>query len=80
MSLKGYQWLNDKGEIIMSYSSKYNKIYVYKDIRTKDELDFHKYLKEQGIICNSTDYQGHSNLDINKAVENKLTSYLNGGI
>lgn len=78
MTLKGYQWLNDNGEVIMTYMSKYNKIYVWKDIRTKDELEFHKYLKEQGIECSSTDYQGHSNLDINESVENKFRNYLNG--
>ena len=77
MSLKGYQWLNDKGEVIMSYSSKYNKIYVWKDIRSKDEIEFHKYLKENGINCNHTDYQNHSNLDINEAVLNKIQNYLN---
>lgn len=77
MSLKGYQWIKD-GKVIMWYSSKYNKIYVNEDIRSKDEIEFIKYLKEQGINCNSTDYQGHSNLDINEAVTNKLNNYLNG--
>lgn len=80
MTLKGYKWLNDKGEVIMSYSSKYNKIYVWKDITTKDHIEFVKYLKEQGINCSQTDYQGHCDLDINKRVEDKLSRYLNGEI
>lgn len=79
MSLKGYQWIKD-GKAIMSYSSKYNKIYVYEDITNKDEIEFVKYLKEQGINCNSIDYQGHSNLDINKKVADKFARYLNGDI
>lgn len=79
MTLKGYEWLKD-GKVIMTYSLKQNKIYVWENIRSKDELDFHKYLKEQGFICNQTDYQGHSNLDINEEVENKLARYLNGEI
>lgn len=78
MSLKGYQWLNSNGEVLMSYLSKYNKIYVWQDITSKDEIDFYNFLKEKGITCNSTDYQGHSNLDINKKVQNKLENYLNG--
>lgn len=79
MSLKGYQWLKD-GKVIMSYLSKYNKIYVWEDIRTQDEIDFYNFLKEKGITCNQTDFQGHSNLDINKVVENKITKYLNENI
>ena len=78
MSLKGYQWLNSDGEVIMSYLSKYNKIYVWQDITSKDERDFYNFLKKQGITCNSTDYQGHSNLDINKEVQSKIQNYLNG--
>lgn len=78
MNLKGYQWLNDKGEVIMSYSSKYNKIYVWQNIRSKDEIEFHKYLKENGINCNNIDYQNHSNLDINEKVADKMQKYLMG--
>ena len=78
MTLKGYKWLNKDGKVIMSYSSKYNKIYVWEDITTKDELDFYKYLKEQNINCNCTDYQNHSNLDISKKVTDKINNYLKG--
>ena len=78
MNLKGYEWFNDKGEVIMIYSLKFNKIIVYKDIRTKDQMDFIKYLKEKGFECNHIDYNNHSNLDINESVTNKINNYLNG--
>lgn len=77
-NLKGYQWLDKNGEVIMTYSLKFNKIYVWKDITTKDELEFYNFLKEKGFNCSQTDYQGHSNLDINKSVEDKIQKYLNG--
>lgn len=64
MNLKGYKWVNDKGETLMIYSLKFNKIIVCKDIRTKDEIEFYKFLKKKGIVCNCTDYNGHCNLDV----------------
>lgn len=48
MSLKGYQWLNDKQEVIMSFTFKDRIIDIWKDT-TIEELDkFKAFLKRQG--------------------------------
>lgn len=47
MSLKGYQWLDDNGKVIMSYTFKDLTLDVWKDT-TKEELEkFIEYIKEQ---------------------------------
>ena len=46
MSLKGYQWLNDNGEVIMSFRFKDLVLDIWEDT-TKEELEaFKEYLKE----------------------------------
>lgn len=48
MSLKGYQWLDEKGEVVFSYRFKDRTIDVWKDT-TKEELDkFKAFLNEKG--------------------------------
>ena len=44
MSLKGYQWLNDTGEVIMSYMFKDRILDVWKDVTNKDMDEFKEYL------------------------------------
>lgn len=60
MSLKGYQWLNDEGEVIMYYMFKDEKICLNKDITTKQHRDFVEYLKEHGCKANNTDCRWHT--------------------
>ena len=46
MSLKGYQWLNDNKEVVMSYYFKDLSLIVWKDV-TREELNkFIEYLKQ----------------------------------
>lgn len=48
MSLKGYQWLNDKEEVVMSFRFKDLVLDIWKDT-TEDELNkFKEYLKNNG--------------------------------
>ena len=55
MSLKGYQWLNDKGEVVMSYRFKDLKIDIWQDT-TKEELDkFIDFLEKQHCKHNKMD-------------------------
>lgn len=59
MSLKGYQWLNDNGEVIMSFTFKRLDLDIWEDT-TKEELDnFIKFLKEQGHNTYYIDYHNH---------------------
>ena len=60
MALKGYQWLNDKGEVIMYYMFKDNIIYVNKDITNKQHREFYEFLKSKGFICNHTNFNNHT--------------------
>lgn len=46
MSLKGYQWLNDEGKVIMSYMFKDRILDVWKDITEKDMDEFKEYLNQ----------------------------------
>ena len=49
MSLKGYQWLNDKEEVVMSFRFKDLVLDIWKDI-TEDELNkFKEFLKEHSV-------------------------------
>ena len=66
MNLKGYQWLDNNGKVIMWYSSKYNQIRVLEDITSKQHLDFYNFLKKQGIKCSSTDFNNHTMIDLVK--------------
>ena len=48
MSLKGYEWLDDNGKVIMTFTFKRLELDVWKDT-TKEELDkFKAFLKEHG--------------------------------
>jgi len=49
MSLKGYQWLNDKEEVVMSFTFKDLTLDIWKDT-TEEELNkFKEFLKEHSI-------------------------------
>ena len=49
MSLKGYQWLNDKEEVVMSFRFKDLSLDIWKDT-TKEELEkFKEFLKEHSF-------------------------------
>lgn len=48
MSLKGYQWLNDEGEVIMSFFFKDLTLWLWENV-AQEELDkFVAFLKEKG--------------------------------
>lgn len=48
MSLKGYEWLNGNGEVVMSFRFKDLSLDIVQDT-TKEELDkFIEWLKQQG--------------------------------
>lgn len=63
MSLKGYQWLNEKGEVVFSYRFKDRMIDVWKDT-TKEEYDkFRTFLEREGIDglqISGIDYHYHT--------------------
>lgn len=49
ISLKGYQWLNDKEEVVMSFTFKDLTLDIWKDT-TEEELNkFKEFLKEHSI-------------------------------
>lgn len=47
MSLKGYQWFNDKNEVLMSYYFKDLTLYIWKDVTNEELEEFKKYLKDK---------------------------------
>ncbi len=48
MSLKGYEWLDDNGKVIMTFTFKRLELDIWENT-TKEELDkFKAFLKEQG--------------------------------
>ena len=59
MNLKGYQWLDEKEEVIMSFRFKNLTIDIWKDT-TKEELDkFKEFLKEKGFRESGIDFHYH---------------------
>ena len=61
MSLKGYQWLNDKEEVVMSFSFKDLILDIWKDT-TEEELNkFIEFLKEHSIGRNIKKIEYHNN-------------------
>ena len=49
MSLKGYQWLNDKEEVVISFRFKDLILDIWKDT-TEEELNkFKEFLKEHSV-------------------------------
>lgn len=59
MSLKGYQWLDEKGEVVFSYLFKDRTIDVWKDT-TKEELDkFKAFLNEKGESETGINFHWH---------------------
>ena len=60
MSLKGYQWLDENENVIMSYTFKDLKLDIWKDT-TKEELDkFKKFLDEHECKHNHIDFHYHN--------------------
>ena len=47
MSLKGYQWFNDKNEVLMSYYFKDLTLYIWKDVTNEELEEFKKYLEDK---------------------------------
>ena len=82
MSLKGYQWLNENKEVIMSYTFKDLTLDIWKDT-TREELEkFKKYIEENSSEIGHINYNGHSLLDqeVSKQVADKFERFLNGDI
>ncbi len=48
MSLKGYQWLNDKKEVVMSFRFKDLVLDIWKNTTEEELNNFKKYLKNNG--------------------------------
>lgn len=59
MSLKGYQWLNDKKEVVMSFTFKDLQIDVWKDTTKEEYLKFIDYIRKQGFEPRQTDCHYH---------------------
>lgn len=49
MSLKGYQWLNDNKEVIMSFTFKDLTLDIWKETTEEEINKFKKYLKEHSF-------------------------------
>lgn len=49
MSLKGYQWLNDKEEVVMSFTFKDLTLDIWKETTEEEINKFKEYLKEHGF-------------------------------
>lgn len=59
MSLKGYQWLDDNGKVVMSFTFKDLTIDVWQDT-TKEELDkFKQYLQSNSWNDVKLELHGH---------------------
>ena len=60
MSLKGYQWLDDSGKVIMSYTFKDLTLCIWEDT-TKEELDkFINYItNEHSFEVRHIEYLDH---------------------
>lgn len=60
MSLKGYQWLNDNNEVVMSFSFKDLTLDIWKDTTLEELNKFKEYLKEQSFNkILKINYNGH---------------------
>ena len=59
MSLKGYQWLNDKQEVVMSFTFKDLQIDVWKDTTQEEYLKFFDFIRKNGWQPISTDCHFH---------------------
>lgn len=59
MSLKGYQWLDDNGKVVMSFTFKDLTLDVWQDTTKEEYLKFIKYLKENGWVPTNTDAHFH---------------------
>ncbi len=60
MSLKGYQWLDDDGKVIMSFTFKDLTLDVWKDVSVEEYHNFIEYIREQGFEPHSTDQHYHT--------------------
>lgn len=49
MSLKGYEWLDDNGKVIMTFTFKYLELDVWSDTTLEELNKFKEYLKEKGF-------------------------------
>ena len=59
MSLKGYQWLNDKGEVVMSFTFKDLTIDIWQDVELKEYHDFIEYIRHHDFEPMHTDQHFH---------------------
>ena len=59
MSLKGYEWLDDDGKVIMSFFFKDLSLYIWEDIREEQYNEFIEYIKNKGFEILHTNFNGH---------------------
>ena len=60
MSLKGYQWLNENGEVIMYYMFKDEEIFLNKDVTSKQHREFVKFIEGKGFKVRGTNCKWHT--------------------
>ena len=65
MSLKGYQWLDENGEVVFSFLFKDKIIDVWKDTTIEELNKFKKFLgtKEKGIDLHFHKIEGYLELE-----------------
>lgn len=60
MSLKGYQWLNDNGEVVMTFIFKYLRLTIWdNDITIKEINDFIQYINERNHKIHEITFMEH---------------------
>ena len=55
MSLKGYQWLNDNGEVAMAFFFKDRSLCIYQNVSLEEIDKFKKYIEDNGFEIFSTE-------------------------
>lgn len=59
MSLKGYEWLDDNGKVIMTFTFKRLELDVWEDTTDEELKKFKKFLEEKGETILHENYNGH---------------------
>lgn len=49
MSLKGYQWLDKEGKVVMSFDFKTETIDIWQDVDKDNYLAFVEYIRQQSF-------------------------------
>ena len=55
MSLKGYQWLDKEGKVLMSFDFNTETIDVWQDVDEDNYMAFYEYIRKQGFTPHETD-------------------------